>query len=105
MNEIVTDRAYIELQGMVGMGAATIKPESVAFETDDMSQGLSNKLTNVAYGKEIAFSEEQVADDQYSPKLISHVSAQFVKAMTRAEEMISHDVLNNGFLYRFWSSC
>lgn len=97
MNTIVTDRAYIELQGMVGLGAATIKAESAALDTDDMSQGLAQRLTNVAYGKEIAFSMEQVADDQYTPKLVSEVSSQFALSMLKAEELLCHDVLNSGF--------
>lgn len=97
LNTITSERAYEEILGMAGLGSAPIKLEGAQLASDDMSQTLVQRLTNFPYGKVVAFTKEQIADEQYRPKLIDKVGAQFAKVMSVTEELLGHDVLNSGF--------
>jgi len=97
MNTIMSTRAFEDIQGIVGLGTAPLKFEGAPLEQEDMTQGLSQRLTSAGYGKVVIFTLEQVADDQYAPKIIQSVGPGFARAMRDAEELLAHDVLNSGF--------
>lgn len=97
MNTMYSNRAFEEIQGLVGLGAAPIKHESAQLEAEDMTQGLSQRLTTAGYGKVAIFSHEQIEDDLGNPKIINMVAPRYARSMKHSEELLAHDVLNSGF--------
>lgn len=96
--KVETSRAkFEEIVSLAGTGIAVVKNEGDQLSADDMTQGYTTRLVHAAYGKVMFMTKEAVDDDQYAPKLSEKIGSCFAKSMLHTEEVIAHNVINNGF--------
>ena len=97
MNVILSDRAYEEINSLVGTEAASIKSEGSGLASTDLMNGFRQRLTSIGYGLVLHMTKEFMDDDQYAPKLAMRVGKCFADSMKHTEEVLAHSVLNDGF--------
>lgn len=91
-----SDRDYEE-DGLVhGLGVATAKPEGSAVSYDVMKQQYIKRYLHVTYANGFVMSEEAM-EDLKSEQILSMRVPELKKSLLVKREMVSADLLNNGF--------
>jgi len=92
----MSDKAYEEDVGLVGMGLAPQKPEGQAIQYDTMKQNYVSRYTNLAYALGFVITREELADCLY-PKFGTDRSKALAFSMHQTKENIGANVLNRAF--------
>ena len=86
-------KAFEEIVGSSGLGAAAVKPEGQPVLFDNAEQGFITRFTHVTYGLGFTISKEAVEDDLYD-QLSMIRSQSLARSMRHTKELIAANVLN-----------
>lgn len=91
-----SSKAYEVDVSMAGIGAAALKPEGSDISTDGESQLYTTIYTNKVYAKGTIISFEAIANNQYE-SMIEKSGRLLERSLQEAEELVAHDVINDGY--------
>lgn len=98
MFEVVTsDKGYEEYVQVNNMGLTPVKPEGEGTKYDGISQGFTQRLTNVPYSKGFIISREAKKDGKYFDMMKRGTYALGLSAY-QTTETLAAAVINNGYL-------
>ena len=90
-----SDKAFEKEQGVVNLPLAGVKDQGSPIPMFDPMQGYQKEYVNVTYAIGSSVTREMFEDDQYN--IINGIPAMLAESMTQTEEIIHHDIYNNGF--------
>lgn len=86
-------KAFEEIVGSSGMGAAAVKPEGQSVLFDNAEQGFITRFTHVTYGLGFVITKEAVEDDLYD-QIAMVRSKSLARSMRHTKELVAANVLN-----------
>jgi len=86
-------KAFEEIVGSSGLGAAAVKPEGQSVLFDNAEQGFITRFTHVTYGLGFTITKEAVEDDLYD-QLAMVRSKSLARSMRYTKELVAANVLN-----------
>ncbi len=92
-----TEKAYLEIMKLAGMGLASIKGEGEAITYDSLDQAWIYTLPIVTYEKSARITREMLKDDLYE-NLLPRIGREQMKAIDVARDTIEANIFNNAFL-------
>jgi hypothetical protein len=95
-DEVSSDKAYEEYQGMVGLGLARKKAEQSGVYYDSFTQGFNRRVANVAYALGYIVPWEAVKDNQYM-KLTKARTKALARSERQTKEIVAANILNRAF--------
>lgn len=95
MTRVTSDKALERYQGMTGFGLAGVKSQGTNVPYADAYQGYQVQITNIVYALGATITKELYDDDQYN--FIKKIPTFLARSLRQTEEVIAHNVLNNGF--------
>jgi phage major head subunit gpT-like protein len=90
-----SDKAFEKYQGLTTLGLVARKNQGSAVTFSDPLMGYQGLITNVSYGLATSVTREMYDDEQYG--YIKRLPGMLSEAMRKTEEVVAHDLLNNGF--------
>ncbi len=91
-----SDKAYEVDVSMAGMGVAALKPEGSAISTDGEQQLYTTIFQNKVYGIGTVISYEAIKNNQYE-NMIAKSGRMIARSLREAQELVAHDVINDGY--------
>lgn len=91
-----SDKAYEEIQEMLGFGLAPVKSEGGSVSYDTNTQGYTARLTNVNYGLGFIETQEAVDDNQYKGRATQR-TRMLARSMAITKETVTANILNRAF--------
>lgn len=86
-------KAFEEIVGSSGLGAAAVKPEGQSVLFDNAEQGFITRFTHVTYGLGFIITKEAVEDDLYD-QLAMVRSKSLARSMRHTKDLVAANVLN-----------
>ena len=86
-------KAFEEVVGSSGLGAAGVKPEGQSVLFDNAEQGFITRFTHVTYGLGFTITKEAVEDDLYD-QIAMVRSKSLARSMRYTKELVAANVLN-----------
>lgn len=90
-----SDKAFEKEQGVIGLPLAGIKDQGEQIPMVDPMQGYQKEYVNVTYALGSSVTREMYEDDQYN--VINNIPKYLARSLRQTEEVVHHDILNNGF--------
>jgi hypothetical protein len=88
-----SQRADEEIQRLIGLGLATVKPEGSPISFDAFSQGVSTRATHVVYGAGYCITKEAMEDNQYQEVSDDHAQA-LGASLGKTKEVVCANLFN-----------
>lgn len=92
----MTDKAYLEIMKMAGMGLASVKGEGEPISFDSVDQAWIYTLPIITYEKSARITWEAVEDNLYEDYL-PRIAREQTKAIDTSRDTIEANVFNNAF--------
>ena len=90
-----SNKRFEKEQGITGFSLASVKDEGDSVDYNRMIQGYQKEYNHTTYGLGAIITREMIEDDQYG--IINQIPRLLAEAMSRTEETVATNVLNNGF--------
>lgn len=91
-----SDKAYEVDVSMAGMGVASLKPEGSEVATDGEQQLYTTIYQNKVYAIGTSITFEAIMNNQYE-SMIPKSGRMIERSLQEAEELVAHDVINDGY--------
>lgn len=92
-----TEKAYLEVMKLAGMGLAAVKGEGEPISYDSTDQAWIYTLPIVTYEKSARVTREMLKDNLYE-SLLPRIGREQIKAIDTARDTIEANIFNNAFL-------
>ena len=96
LNEENSDKAYEVDVSMAGTGPAALKPEGSEIQNESEQQLYTTVYQNRVYAKGTIITFEAIQNDQYENR-IEKAGKCLARSLREAEELVGHDVINDGY--------
>lgn len=94
-----SDKAFEKEQGITSLPTAAIKEQGDEISFTDIFQGYQKEYIHDTYGLGVTITREMVEDDQYN--IIKQIPSMAARSMIHQEEIVHHNVINNGYDSRY----
>lgn len=90
-----SNKAFEKVQGVTSLPIAGKKDQGSEVQFVDMNQGFQKEYVNITYAIGVNITMEMVEDEQYD--IINQIPEMLGESIRHTEEIVAHNVLNNGF--------